>query len=609
MRWVWILYLVTWAVSLELNRPGVLIEGPHKVQIARHVLSLKLEFQSLPEVLEQLVILKPRIAQIWKEISTVLRKQMQDPEIHQIYKDLARSQQMLWLWKLEQAEATVSNIIANIPLDPEPSEVSPNNTSVERNKRGLLNVVGNVASYLFGTATQDQIDQLETKLSVVSDTQQHELAIIQANSHLLKLHQEKLNSIVVTVNSVLDTTNALIEGVTKLSNALAMGTWVDGIYTEITFYANLFDNLLSSMQMLAHQIVTPTLLPYSELLRIVNIGINEFHLISALSEDHLANYYSLLSVSFHEGAVFIHIPFVELRTLNLYHYYPFPSFHLDEAMVLDITFDIALFAEDLSIMVEMKMSELQGCKSTSQSLVCLPSALFLKSFDSSACSWLLVKENQSYTSCSYSISTDSDVSRQALSSSTYLFFPETTALSYTCPPDSADGMTVKGRISVPFSCTASAKNFRMLGMESTNIPMRRLKLVKASPPDPLGLMSLKVKTIQNLTRLEELTPEEMVPIFLNGHVHSGVTLMTGLVSVTLLMVFVAFMCKYMRKRYAARAQGNKGSDNTERDSTEPSSRTPAVGSVVNIELQEATTSAVTVEPPRRKPRSVPVSRE
>lgn len=85
-----------------------------------------------------------------------------------------------------------------------------------RKKHGLLNLVGNIVSYLFGTATQQQVDQLEHQLSFVCDLHQQEAGMIAVNSQLLTDHLERINDVIHAVNAAVHATRDLGYGMDRM---------------------------------------------------------------------------------------------------------------------------------------------------------------------------------------------------------------------------------------------------------------------------------------------------------------------------------------------------------------------------------------------------------
>lgn len=125
----------------------------------------------------------------------------------------------------------------------------------------------------------------------------------------MDVHKWKISEVLDTVNQVLVKASQLVRVVQILTSGYEMEVLVGNIYRQVHFYSAILSELLSSMQLLSKQIVTPALLPYGELMRIIQLGISQYQLLPAMPTDHTSNYYELISVSLHNGIVYLHVPF------------------------------------------------------------------------------------------------------------------------------------------------------------------------------------------------------------------------------------------------------------------------------------------------------------
>lgn len=111
------------------------------------------------------------------------------------------------------------------------------------------------------------------------------------------------------VNKVLQQALDSVQGLQELTSEYEMEVWVDSVYTQVHFCSTVFSVLLSSMQFLGKQIVTPASMPYTELIQIVCLGISHYQLTPALPTDHIRSYHELPSVSLQNGTVYLLAPF------------------------------------------------------------------------------------------------------------------------------------------------------------------------------------------------------------------------------------------------------------------------------------------------------------
>ena len=485
-------FLLPWVLAHNASQPGVLLENPGQVKLARHVVTVKLDFTPLPRVANQLGSLKNSLDSVWFNVKKVIKKGTNSSTFGDSYA-LHQTQLHLWQWKVEQSHYMINSILVQIPKPKDRSSESMPN----RIKRGLFNFVGDINSYLFGTATQEQIDEVETKLSAVKDAQQQEMAIIASNSHILEQHKDKINDLVTTVNEILGQTNLILSRVEMLTAGNEMELWIDNIYSQVVFYSSLFSRLLDAMGDLGNQKVTPNVLHYAELKRVIQKAEDQYQLIPAVPKDSLYQYYALISVSFFNHTVWLHIPFVESRSFTAYKLYPFPSFHGSHIASLDIEYSLYLESDDSVYSVLSTTEALESCRKAGSLYICLPSTFMLTSFQTESCMGQIVRSRPPFN-CSFNfINNSSGIQKQSLDSATYLFFPRPISLSFTCPPQEADGLKVVGRMLVPPVCSVIAGQIRLLGVRSTNLKLAQSAVGNATVYDPQHQFTRHFENLRN----------------------------------------------------------------------------------------------------------------
>jgi hypothetical protein len=95
-----------------------------------------------------------------------------------------------------------------------------NNSELKRNKRGLINVIGNVADVLFGVLDDQYAAKMEKNIEKMRQDQKfmlhlakEETSVLDATSHLIKkTHQSFINNfkkIEIELNEVIERVNTL----------------------------------------------------------------------------------------------------------------------------------------------------------------------------------------------------------------------------------------------------------------------------------------------------------------------------------------------------------------------------------------------------------------
>lgn len=92
---------------------------------------------------------RPQLEYVWSNIRGILEKCLAKEQYEGAYRELYETQYHLWEWKILQDQATLVSILGSIPRAA--SSLS------DRIRRGLLNLIGILASYVFGTALEELV--------------------------------------------------------------------------------------------------------------------------------------------------------------------------------------------------------------------------------------------------------------------------------------------------------------------------------------------------------------------------------------------------------------------------------------------------------------------
>ena len=155
----------------------------------------------------------------------------------------------------------------------------------------------------------------------------------------------------------------------------------------------------------------------------------------------------------------------------------------------------------------------------------------LTSFQTESCMGQIVRSRPP-VNCSFNfINNGSGIQKQSLDSATYLFFPRPISLSFTCPPQEADGLEVVGRMLVPPVCSVIAGQIRLLGVRSTNLKLAQSAVGNATVYDPQHQFTRHIENLRNRTLKPLDDPEPVVVPFIYGssNYHEVSTVVTGIV--------------------------------------------------------------------------------
>ena len=80
-----------------------------------------------------------------------------------------------------------------------------------------------------------------------------------------------------------------------LHGTLVLDAQIEALADRVFYYKSYFDEMVANLNLAARNIVSPTLLSYAELDKVVTLAIAEFKLTPAVTLDNLQDYYQLIS--------------------------------------------------------------------------------------------------------------------------------------------------------------------------------------------------------------------------------------------------------------------------------------------------------------------------
>ena len=286
---------------------------------------------------------------------------------------------------------------------------------------------------------------------------------IDINSVLLQTQARKLGEITHLLNEVSAQVTLLSDGLNTLNVQVTTNSLVDSLYTQVTYYGQLFMQMLNTLNLLSRGVVTPTLLPYSTLAGIVEYVIVVEGLFPAVHDHRIEDYYSLIQVEFDGRQILLYLPFVDKVKFDHFRLIPFPSLVNNKSLILtDVDSDI-LLSDDGNFMASTSSSVLDSCLTSYDYLVCLPSKLdFVKPTDT--CEYRIVTNSHNISICTFDYIDVPYVLRQELDDLTWLYFPQRTPVVISCPNSAPKPSQGWGRVPVARDCTVSSAAMTLWGV-------------------------------------------------------------------------------------------------------------------------------------------------
>lgn len=333
-----------------------------------------------------------------------------------------------------------------------------------RTKRGLINGIGKLSQMLFGTAMNEDVDELRDRYNQL-------MTVAKANNKAINLNCRNIARLEKQISELASYTNLLGHSVNEMLRKL------DSLYEFSVMEQALsaLENVVSSLLHTNHRItrnivdaamgrVTTSLFPEKDFKRTLEIGRRVFDL-SPLFDVHLIHhYYPLVESVLTTEAIVIHVPFKSTEIFELYRLEPFPFTVNDTVMILDAESSLVLVKDDFSVYATDKFSTLGGCRSEYQNLYFCPSSLFafLPTKKGGSCEVVLTKEDASaaLSLCPYKQLVPKIMFHKSFHGHHYFFFTESLYVSVKCPNGSAY-QEVSGHFAVLNVCSLKSDNFHV----------------------------------------------------------------------------------------------------------------------------------------------------
>ena len=544
---------LVWGAKHEI--PGALVTAPKAVVLVRDTVTVRLDLNELPLTYQTILNVTEALPKLRLSLDRVTGSNSSWAAATPL--PLTAN----WAWKLNNVETTLSEVKDTLALPGAEARARMNQVeSARRYKRGLLNVVGYLQSYMFGTATQDDVAALNERIQALDQHIANSDRVIRAQAKVILEQEELLDSIGVTVDTVIDQVNSLTTSVNTLYAGLTLSELIDSLHTQVTYYAHHFNSLVSDVNSLAHQIVPPTFLQYSELRRVVKYAMRVFDFVPAVPLTHLHNYYSLLDVSVVPGAVLIHVPFRSRDLYRLLNVIPFPSSvthsSVEKTVILDGVPDFILYDNVTRSIAYPSISDLGQCKTPLEdSMVCPATFVALRSMVAGTCEDAVVNiDGKAVTSkCSFKeVKTDA-LWLEKVDDTQYVYIPNSSEIIVHCPPTAPQTFSVRGRFHFSTDCTFSGVGRRVLGTTDHFYgALNRSIQPYAEIDTELNQTLLNPERIAHLPPKVEGAMGDMLDAFdfIPDHYTSPVStisLIVGCVALAFIMVSVILYCRVSRR--------------------------------------------------------------
>ena len=241
------------------------------------------------------------------------------------------------LGPLRSMELKLRGLIKQLaPQAPQQSRLFENRLNVirprgssRRRKRGLINAVGEISKTLFGTATQDDVNQLRGKVNEIiagnnefKNVLTKSVVCINELRHQQETFRGKVNELVDHIENLNDRINSMILFqsnlsqrmlLSEMSNAIENGiSYIESVHSEIRHYENLFQ-YRRDLAIIGH--LTESLIGRNQLSKILRrLGVT-------LSVDYLYRHCTVMVMKLEMNMLGFHfqIPILEDESYTAWH--------------------------------------------------------------------------------------------------------------------------------------------------------------------------------------------------------------------------------------------------------------------------------------------------
>lgn len=399
-----------------------------------------------------------------------------------------------------------------------------------RVKRGLVDLFGYGARSLIGTAMDSDVQDLRHQYSRL-------MSIAETNQKIVHLNHEIINSLRANVQEILKYSNQLR---TVIDN---MGVRLDNLIDllildqAIAVIEIRINNLLTQRKTLITNLldasngrVTNSLLPIADLLKVLDIGLSEYHLEPIFTGDSIQYYYPLLESILTLDAIIIFIPFNSKEIFQAYEVIPFP-FNLNSSIItLDLQSTLVLVAEDFSVYATAQREDLSKCHTSYHQLYhCIASLFAFRPLIGDICEVILTHEKaqDAIQFCPYKHIVPNHNFHILFQGYQYFLFTKPTQIAVVCQTETTY-RRVDGHFAVPERCQIRSSNLTTFPSRVHEVFTANMSLGPIFPLSVLQNMSLihipyVTNTIHELT-FENHSQfvsvlEDSLPDYLNPVVH------------------------------------------------------------------------------------------
>ena len=338
-----------------------------------------------------------------------------------------------------------------------------------RMKSGLIDGIGKLSRMLFGTAMNEDVEDLRDKYNQL-------LTIAKANNKAISLNCRNIARIERQITELASYTQLLGDSMRKMLSQLnalyeftIVGNALSALESVVTTLLDTNHRITQNIVDAAMGRVTTSLFPEKDFKRVLEIGRTVYKLTPVFDEVMIHHYYPLVESVLTSEAIVIHVPFKSEDVFQLYRLEPFPFAINNSVMILDAESSLVLVKDDFSVYATNQFSTLSECRSEYRNLYFCPASLFafLPVKGGGSCEVVLTKGDASaaLSLCPYKQLVPKTMFHSSFQSHHYFYFTEPLYVSVVCPNGSTY-QEVSGHFAVLTVCALKSEHFHVFPEKS-----------------------------------------------------------------------------------------------------------------------------------------------
>ena len=329
-----------------------------------------------------------------------------------------------------------------------------------RKRRGLLNLVGSAANFFFGTATEDEVQDLRDHYNKLLDSAARNQRVVSLNCKKIALLHSHLEKLLNHTNQLASLTNSALQELEEVRNLFLVDQSIQVLSSVLDAVLVTNSDIVANMVDAVRGRVTPSLLPLEDLETILDIGSRNYSFEPLYTIERSQFYYPLLDASLTKSDIAVHIPFKSRDSFHAYEVVPFPFLAGNSTLSLDLTPSLVLISKDYAVYASTALTELGSCRSSFvRTYHCSASLFAFLPVSGGVCELALTHQlaSNALSLCPYKQLPSPSVFHKNFHGFHYFYFGRPLYISVVCP-ESTVYLEVSGHYAVAEACHVRSSN-------------------------------------------------------------------------------------------------------------------------------------------------------